>query len=301
MEDLKVANEEIVKIAPEVKELDAIKEFCNGEVKRKKILEVLAASVKSLKSDQKKIQQGLKKEMQTTECFALSKADATEFDALAQKMGLEEIPKYVRLVRTSKDANITSEIIKEALENINTEDIAEEAHEHATSAPKEVIKNLVLTNIRRLIRSFTINLKLMKSIVKGTSIYEIPDAPKNIANEMWQLWITEQEIKKKMKSRPEGCNKDLKERVENYFIRTGLTAQRIVVEGQPFRLVRKISIRKGKVGIGCLENLLDEVLKTFNPEKFNPNDLIHDLHVQISALPPETKTTLGLAAVKTKE
>lgn len=299
MEDLVVSKEELVKISPEKKELDAIKEFCTTEMKRKKTLNELALSVKTLRFEHKKIQEGLKNLMQKTECYALSKADAAEFDALSEKMGIEEIPKYVRLVRTSKDANITCEIVSEALENINNDDLIEQGVENRT--PKEVIKNLVLTNIRRLIRSFTINLKLMKNIVKGLSIYEIPDAEKSVADEMWKLWVTEQEIKKNSKLKPDACNKELKERVENYFIRTGLTAQRIVVEGQSFKLARKISIRKGKIGIGSFENILNELLKTLNAEKFNPNQLIHDLHVQISSLPPETKSTLGLTPIKVKE
>jgi hypothetical protein len=81
-------------------------------------------------------------------------------------------------------------------------------------------------------------------------------------------------------------------------------SQRIVVEGKPYKLVRRISVRKPKIGIGRVEKILDDILQ--DPEYadaklLRPANLIKALQIQVSSVAPETKTTVSLSAIKTDD
>jgi cell division septum initiation protein DivIVA len=286
-------------IKPELKELDAIKLYCNFEVKRKAILESLNTTLKELRRKLADARQKLETILGSNECVALSKASCERLDLLSAQLGIEKTPRYCRKLKANKDANITTETIEEALSTLTEEDIKEAAEKSNDKTTKNVIKTLVLTNIRRIIRSFTETTKISKSIQRGSNLYDVPEASEELANCMFEIHKTEQEIKNLLEEKPSEADSTIKEAVEKFFIRTGLTAQRIVVEGSPYKLVRRISIKKTKIGIGAFEKILENVLDTTN--SFNTSDLMRSIQIQISEIPPETKSTVGLTAFKNKD
>lgn len=287
-------------IKPEVNELDAIKQFCNFEVKRKQILEALSTQIKEHKKKVSFTKDKLEKLVGETECFALSKACCERLDAIAAKEGLEKVPRYCRILKANKDANITTETIEEALNGLTAEDIKEASEKSVDKNIKSVIKTLLMTNIRRIIRSYSHNLKLSKSIQRGNNLYDVSEASIEMADLMYDLHKIENEIKDLNNQKPsESADASIKDQVEKFFIRTGLTAQRIVVEGAPYKLVRKISIKKTKLGIGKIEKILDEILET--TKTFNTSELMRSIQIHISEIPPETKSTVGLTALKVKD
>ena len=286
-------------IKPDAAELDAIKTFCNIEVKLKANILTASERVLALRAESKMFKQKLEAIIKGRKCLALSKADAARFDLMATQAAVEPMPPFLRLVSANKDATITTEVIQEALETITQDDFKE----------SEDIKTVVLKNIRRTIRSFTESMKIMPSLQRGLTSYDVPELSTEESDTMWQFWLRQQRIKESLASKkadPEAAAKkeECKKRVESFFIRTGLISQRIVVEGHPYKLVRRVSVRKPKIGIGRLEKMLDDVLQDLQltapaaHTHFKSEPLIKALQIQVSSVAPETKTTVSLSSIK---
>lgn len=285
---------------PEASEIEAIRLFCAAEVQKRNASQAMKAQVSKLRTIVNEKRTALIEYMKSIQddsnCAAISRSDALRLDKASNDLGLKPMPRYVRLLKTNKDTNITSEIIQEALQGISIEDLKENMT--ADTDAQKTFKEVILKSFRRLIRSYTTSLKLVNSALRGLTLYDLPECPMQVADNMWALWNAEQEIKALLENKPKNDHPELKERIENYFVRTGLSSQRIVVESRPWRLVRKVSIQKMRIGIGRIENMLDDALKNQSFERFNASEIIHFLQVQISSLPPETKTSVGLCAVK---
>ena len=292
-------------IKPEAHELEAIRSFCALEVKFKKDSETVTKQLKDLRTASKAIKDRLFQDVVNVspqhKCLVLTKEDHKRLETMCDAAGIPMVPMYLRIVRANKDGTITSEIIQEAIETISVEDLNTLQEGTKGAAKMETIKDLILDNMRRLIRSYSESLKLMTSIPKGQSIYELSDATPEIADRMFQYWSLEHSMKelRSQKKVPDEHRKAMaakKEIIEAFFVRTGLTAQRLVVEGSPYRLVRSVSIQKQRLGIGKFETILDSVVKKV--KSFKPQELIRELQIQITSLPPETKTAIKLCSVK---
>lgn len=302
MADLEAAQSALTEaqvIKPDTAELDAIKSFCALEIKQKNLEKETSAKIIELRAANALRKTQLEAIMNGRKCLGLSKPDHAKYEALSAQLGVPELPPYLRIVSANKDSTITTDVIQEALETLTDQDFAE----HGS------IKETVLQKIRLSIRSFTESLKIMASLQRGINVYEVPELTTEESDLMWLYWRTQHDIKQllaKRKVEPAvATQKDqYKTRVESFFIRTGLMAQRIVVEGKAYKLVRRISVRKPKIGIGRVEKILDDILQ--DPEfadlkALRPANLIKALQIQVSSVAPETKTTVSLSAIKTEE
>jgi hypothetical protein len=286
-------------IKPDTVELEAIKSFCSLEIKQKNLEKETSAKITELRAANALRKTQLEATMNGRKCLGLSKQDHAKYSAIAAQSAVPELQPYLRIVAANKDATITTDVIQEALESLTDQDFAEQGS----------IKETVLQKIRLSIRSFTESLKVMASLQRGVSVYEVPELSADEAHLMWLFWRTQHDIKEllaKRKVEPAvAAQKDqYKTRVESFFIRTGLMSQRIVVEGKPYKLVRRISVRKPKIGIGRVEKILDDILQ--DPEYadaklLRPANLIKALQIQVSSVAPETKTTVSLSAIKTDD
>jgi hypothetical protein len=292
-------------IRPEAHELDAIRSFCALEVKLKKDTEAIAKQLKDLRTQSKAIKDKLFDDVLKVsphhKCLVLTKEDHKRIETMCDASGIPMVPMYLRIVRANKDSTITPEVIQEAIETLSLEDLRAQETANPETSKTELLKGLILDSMRRLIRSYTDSLKLMVSIPKGQSLYELSDATSEIADRMFQYWSLEQSMKglRAQKKVPDEHRKAMsakKEIIEAFFVRTGLTAQRLVVEGSPYRLVRSVSIQKQRLGIGKFETILDAVVQKV--KAFKPQDLIRELQIQVTSLPPETKTAIKLCSVK---
>jgi hypothetical protein len=297
IEESETALQEIVRVRPENEEKKAIKTFCNEEVRRKNQSAEANAALAELRKQQKV----LKAELAKHKCLMLSKEDRARFEKSCAAAGFESMPPYLRTVKTNKDASITPEVIQEGIEALTPQDISECAEGRDDAAA--VLKEVILKSIRRIIRSFTETTKLMHNMPRGQTSYDTDVADLNVAETMYKSWTTDQEIKKLLASRKidPDLNKEhsiLKERVESYFIRAGITTQRIVVDAKQYKLVRRVSVRKSKIGIGQVDKMLDQVLVGLNASAFKPAEVIRSLQILITSLPPETKSSIKLCAVK---
>jgi len=304
-------------VRPSSEELTAISTFCKAEVKRRQAEVQLSEEIKLLRVQQKTLKMQLTKDITkicTSEsanavmpkCVAISKEDAKKFELFAKEESIEPLEPYARIIQVNKDSSITPEVIQEALENVSTEDLEEAATaaaEDGQVTSKTTIRHLVLTSIRRIIRSYTETLKISDSLPRGSTVYDVLDAPQEIADRMWKLWCVDQKIKKNLvRKKPVEVTYEssLKTKIESFFIRTGLTAQRIVVEGHPYRLVRRISVRKPKIGVGRFEQILDASLEETdvdNMKNFKPLDFMKTLQIQLSSVPAESKSNVVLCKI----
>jgi len=288
-------------IKPDAEELDAIKQFCTIDVVRKNSTQEVTKTLKELRSKQKDLKKLLESEMKSNKCMALTKDQNERFTKLADAEGFTLQP-YVRIVSANKDSSITPELVQEALESITHEDFVE----LDIGTLEEKIKSIVLTHIRRTIRSFTETLRLMPSLPKGQTSYDINETTESMAQKMFDIAKLDSLIKDNLKIKKQcitdsGPIQEYKKKIESFFIRTGLTNQRIVVEGKPYKLTRKVSIRKPKIGIGKIELFLTEILKETkfaSESEFRPKELIRALQIQISSVAPETKSSVSLSSIK---
>lgn len=292
-------------VRPGADELEAIRQFCALEVHRKKTAEQVSADLKTLRDELKTIKASLSESsMKGLLCICVSKADAKRLEDLAAKNGVPSMPPFLRKLQTNKDQNITPDIIKEAIETITEESLREAAEKSNSGGTSIVLREAILKNIRLLIRGHTESLRLVPNIQRGTTTYDIPEASTPVADQMFRMWTLDHLIRQSLASKkpdPEMVKQQavLKQRVEAFFVRTALSAQRLVVEGKQYRLVRRISVRKPKVGIGRLEKILDDVLKDFaESNRFRPAELARALQIQVSSVAPESKSTVSLCAVK---
>jgi hypothetical protein len=297
-EQLVAANsalEEIIKVKPENEEKKAIKTFCNEEVQRKAETQKISADVAGLRAVQKECKLKLAK----AKCAMLSKEDHAKYEKLCASEGLPSLPPYLRTVKTNKDGCITPEIIQEAIECLTSQDLSEASG----GRPVEIIKEAILKAVRRIIRTYTETTKLMENMPRGKTVYDMDIASPEIAETMYTSWRTQHEVKKLLDSKKidpdvSKAHNVLKEKVESYFIRAGITAQRIVVDSKAYKLVRRVSVRKAKIGIGQVEKMLDHVLKDMRPESFKPAEVCREIQILMTSLPPETKSSIKLCAVK---
>jgi hypothetical protein len=287
------AIQEALVVKPDASELVAIKTFCNFEVQKKMAVAAASEALKDLRSKQKDLRVKLTADLATlgTKCAMLSKVDAARIAAT-----LPDMPPYIRLVSANKDASITPEVIQEAIESITAADLLETKE----SDPKVALKKVVMQNVRRIIRSFTESLKMVPSLQRGLTVYEVAEVSSETADRMAALWAADLAVRDALASKkpPQNPEADAaKTKVEAFFIRTGLVAQRVVVEGQQYRLVRRISVRKQKVGIGKLESMIDEVMIESLPETAQ---LVRALHIALANVPPESKSSVTLCNVKSE-
>jgi hypothetical protein len=288
---------------PDAIELEAIKRFCLEESKRKQESSERESSVKELRHVQKQLKAELTAILQKTEkkVVALTKAACKSYGDMCLKNNHLSLPPILRIVRTNKDLTITPEVIQEAIECITEEDLKDAAASASSTEnrKKEIMKSAILTNLRRIIRSYNESLKLLSSLPRTESLYDVDEADTETSEKMFKMWSTEQTIKDLLKeNKVVSNNSEIKAKVESYFIRTGLTAQRIIVEGKPFRLVRRVSIQKPKIGIGKFEAILNETLET--SKDLNLNTLIKNLQIQLTSQPPETKSVVSLCSIKSE-
>lgn len=276
------------------------------EVQKKGVADEVASDLKGLRAELKALKASFAEALQAKTCLCVSKVDAARLEKLAAANSVPSMPLFLRKLQTNKDNNITPEIVKEAIDSITEEALDELCDDKANKGSREVLREAVLRNIRLLIRGQSESIRMVPNLPRGQTLYDVPEASPAVADAMFRSWTLEHQIREALSRRKQDpeviqAQQRLKERVEAFFVRTALSAQRLVVEGRQYRLVRRISVRKPKIGIGRLEKLLDEILKDFSGGSFRPAELARALQVQVASVAPESKSVVSLCAIKPAE
>jgi len=295
-----IASEQQI-IKPTESEKNAISKFCALSLKAKKIQSETKDSTKDTKPEIKKLRAQLLKGMKSN-----------SFEIVKINSGNKEIPSYLRLVKNVKEVNITPEVIEEAFENLQEEDITEASEEK----PEDGVVNAVLANVRRLIRSFNEQPKLTDSLPRGLKSNEITTADETISNDATSLFLKSTEVLKKEKHKRDilGTLKNdiekTKQELQPFFENRNLTSQRVNFENTPYNICYRKTVDRPKITLKVLEALIRESLNdTLNSKKKSTKsidkifiekkmDFLTSLQTKIGTIETKEKATLHLRGLK---
>ncbi len=316
-----VAEREVV--VPTPAERSALSTFCTLSLQRKAAEAAARERVKDVKPQLKALRAALMRSMKSHEqtILQLPLALRREADARASSAGLPPVPPYVRLVRNNKDLTITPDVINEVLRGLTAEDIAEAEGDDGVSA----LLTAVVNGVRRLVRSYTEQIKLTESVPRGTRAADIPVAPEPIAREAIRLHergafvLAAERAKREATARVREAITGPSTALDTYFVRGNLSHQRVVLEGQPYNVCRRVTVAKPKVTFKVLqevlhEGIVDAVAKGLKPGRGGAtkeavaaallsgssgkrDELQRLIAMKLASLPTKSKATIHLQRV----
>jgi hypothetical protein len=298
-------------IAPTKTEKNALSTYCSLALKIKHEEEATKTLTKDVKPALKELRKELLEDLRQGEVFQLSQAARQK----ATAKGLPDVPTYVRLVKNNKDLTITPEIVSDVLKGISDSDIMESKHDGG-----EALIDAIITGVRREIRSFSEQAKLMNAVPRGVKHADIPVANKEICEKALELhekncFILKAEREKR--ERIAQFKEDLSSKepsIHQYFERGGISSQRIVLENVPYNLCSREREKKTKITFKLLQSSLEDGLKecilkkrTRPPTKQeiaaciceHKTELEALVTERLSSLPCEKSSKISLVRIKT--
>ena len=298
-------------IEPTANEKKCLSAYCNLSLVCKKAEEQASEQTKALKPIIKDLRAKLLDTLKETQCEILLIPHDLRKDAdkrLASS-GLPALPPYIRLIKNNKDLSINAETINDAIVALNVQDLEEiEDCENG----KEALIKCVLNSLRRIIRSYTEQIKLSESVPRCIKACDVLFAPDDVALEAIRLHeessiVLQTESRKRENIAQAKHEMALKVAdIETYFNRGSLTHQRIVLENQPYNLCKRISVIKPKITLSTMEDMLDKGLKQLKTKQdaikyleSNKDSLIKNVLKKLETMPSTTKVKIHLQKIHT--
>lgn len=303
---------------PTQEEKQLITQYCNLSLKSKKITESTKEKVKENKEKIKSLREELQNNMKNEDIVVLPQEKRRKLNEDLVREGKPEIPCYIRKIRTNKDIVITNEIIQECVHNFNAEDIFESSYQDGPDALVDVI----ISNIKRCVRSFSETIKLSDAIPKGIKPADISYANDSLTKAAFEFYETKfnvQDIENEKRDTISEIKSQLKHKqpeIEKYFNNANLNSQRIILESCSYNLVRRQTIIKPKVNLTKLEEIVRESVNELITKKYTyktvPNKMMMKGHVsdenvrtalnnlissKILSLPSTTKSDIFLKRI----
>jgi hypothetical protein len=245
-------------VAPTKQEKNALSTYCSLALKIKQEEEATKKITKDVKPALKELRKDLLEDLRQQEVYQISQAARQK--AIAK--GLPDVPTYVRLTRNNKDLTITPEIVSEVLKGISDSDIMESKQDGG-----EALIDAIITGVRREVRSFTEQAKLMNATPRGVKVADIPVANKELCEKALELhekncFVLKAEREKRERIAQFKDELTSKEpSVHQYFERGGISSQRIVLENVPYNLCSREREKKTKITFKILQSSLEDGLK----------------------------------------
>lgn len=304
-------------LRPSPAEIASIKEYCNITLQKRELEMEAKKETQTFREAAKAAKEKLFNIMKTNpeNTITFSKDKLREMDVECAKEGFQSVPPFLRWLSINKDSPIKPEVIEEAIQSISAEDIDEmkayNKENNIDASIREVLREILLQKIRQLIRSISQNVKLSPSLERGKKQHEVPECD-DLAETVLQWHLNENRIKKKRDQCKEsvtlfgGQIKDLQDPVEKFFDRTQTTSQKIVLNDRTFRLVKKTSVRKPRVGMTAVVPWINEAfdnLKIDNVRTFhkNSNQVLKYIQEKMDEVKGEEKSSVSLVAVKSTD
>jgi hypothetical protein len=295
----RISEQQVVKPTPDEKA--AISSFCSLSLQCKTIEEKIKTQVKDIKPEIKTLRKSILEDVKKKEY---------EIVQVPQEMRkhIEGCPPYIRLVKNNKDLTITPEVISEALQSITDEDIQE-----YTGNPPDILVEAILSAVRRIVRSFSEQIKLTDSVPRGIKPADVPFADAALSKQAVQLFthsskVTASESEKRTAvSSAKTAMSERQTTLDAFFERSGITHQRVTLENKQYNLCRRLTVSKPKVTFKILEDVLKnlDVIKTLKSKtdildaiKNRRADIQKLLAARISTLPNSSKSVIHLQRVK---
>jgi hypothetical protein len=302
-----VASDQLVE--PTSQEKKCLSAYCNLSLVCKKAEELALEKTKHLKPIIKDLRGKLLEALKETQCeiLLIPRDLRKEADKRLASLGLPALPPYIRLIKNNKDLSINAETINDAIESLSLQDLDDlEECENG----KEALIKCVLNSLRRVLRSYSEQIKLTESVPRCIKACDVMFANEELALEAIRLHEesstvlhTESEKRDNIAQAKHEMASKFAE-VEMYFNRSSLTHQRVVLENQPYNLCKRISVIKPKLTIKLLEEMLDKGLKQLKTKQDaikylenNKESLIKSVLKKVETMPSTTKVKIHLQKI----
>lgn len=317
-----ISSEQEYAYIPSDIERSNISKFCSLSLKCKQLQYETANLVKSLKPQVKKLREDL---------LGLLKESKEEVLLIPQefrkKFKLEkgfEIPAYIRLSQNTKDLSITPQIVQEAINAISEDDLLESVEDNEHSY--ESLINLVISSVRRLIRSFNEQPKICDSVPRGVKACDVKVAEETLIKLAFNLFEKSEFVLQSERKKREQANfvkRDMElctGSVKDYFERSQLTSQRVSLENKSYNLCYRTTVKRPKINAKMLGNIMHDTLKDCDLicinlkngqnrpiqkhellAKFKKGDFCRVLLSKLSAIEAETKKSVYLQSLKSSD
>jgi hypothetical protein len=304
-----IASAQIIK--PTKKEKSCLSSYCALSLQVKKEEAATLEKVKTKKPLIKDIRANLLETLKESDCeiLLLPHDLRKQADQRALSLGLDPIPPYIRLVKNNKDLSITSEIVAEAIASLDPNDVMENEKENV----KEALVDCILASIRRLVRSYSEQIKLTESVPRCIKAADVQIASHEISEEAIRLHELSNEVLKSESTKRENITMAKKEmaqkvqQIEEYFNRGSITYQRVILENNPYNLCKRISVTKPKISFPVLTELLNSSIQKLTKKQDiikyleNRDVLTKSLLTKISTIPSTTKVAIHLQKIKVQQ
>ena len=287
-------------VKPSETEKNAISKFCALSLKTKKIQTETKEAVKDIKPEIKKLRSQLLEALKTKSS-----------EILQIKSQNKDVPSFIRLFKNVKEINITPEIVEEAIENLNEDDIKELTEEG--DAENAVVK-AILANVRRIIRSFNEQPKLTDSLPRGLKASEVQSAEDEISKYAVSLHEKSSNVLKREKQKREillSLRSEIektKQDLEPFFESRNLSSQRVNFENTPFNICYRKTVDRPKITLKLLEVFVTECLQDILKKKSSKsvekqlmdkkNDFLSNLQTRIATIETKEKSIMHLRGLK---
>jgi hypothetical protein len=295
-------------IEPTKKEKTVLSLYCALSLQCKKIEADASAKTKDLKPLLKDLRTGLMESLKESqqEILLIPIEIRKQADTRLASLGLPSIPPYIRLVKNNKDLSISSAIIEESIVALNAEDIMESE----TKNGKEALIECIMASVRRLIRSFSEQIKLCESVPRGIKAADVEHASAELCEEAIRLHETTSKISLTESQKRDSVSETKRElaakisTVQEFFDRSNITHQRVILENNPYNLCKRISVVKSKVTLAALTEIVGGSIEGKLNKKEDAVKLLADrtaltkmILTKMSLLPVSTKVTIHLQKV----
>jgi hypothetical protein len=133
---------------------------------------------------------------------------------------------------------------------------------------------------------------------RNQHVYDITDIPDDMVTVLLDMHIAttktaqmSSEHKEAVSELTSDINK-LKASVSRFFEKAGVVTQRVVLDGNPYRITRKVSVRREKLGLVKLETMLEAIDLT------NLVKAKERIVATIENTPPTAKSDIVFCAVR---
>jgi len=295
----RISEQQVVK--PTAEEKAAISSFCTLSLQCKTIEEKIKTQVKEIKPEIKTLRKTILEDVKKKDHEILQVPQEMRKD-------IEGFPPYIRLVKNNKDLTITPEVISEALQSITEEDI----QEYKGNAP-DILVEAILSSVRRIVRSFSEQIKLTDSVPRGIKAADVPFADTSLSKQAVQLFTHSSKVmaseseKRAAVSSAKTAMSERQATLDAFFERSGITHQRVTLENKQFNLCRRLTVSKTKVTFKILEDVLKnlDLIKNLKSKtdileaiKHRRADIQKLVATRMSTLPNSSKSVIHLQRVK---
>ena len=295
-----------------------VREFCTHSLELQRAKKEAAAAKKELLETQRKKRKALMdwiREQGQGRCFVIPRAAYSEAEQSAAKQGLEGgVPPYLRLQRTTTDANITAEVAETSVMDLDAASVKE--HEASGKNPMQALVSAIVDSARASIRTNRESVLLSSSVEKGMKVMEVPELPNDAAESMVELHFAVAKAKQiSATCKPKTATttekiKQLEPGVASFLEKSGRNTQQVRLAGGGLhRIAAKESARSSKVTLKVFEDAVataitslgfklesvDAALASLEEKK---KQLVKSIQLHLNGLPKKTSTKVVFKSLR---